>query len=114
MRTYLVLRTLTSTGRPFYFRFDEHGGPTENPVEAVMFKPTDVFLLQAEEAAARDYSHSGWHWERVRLTVTVEPLTSAEVAAIDQSLTANLRATALAKLTPRERATLGIVGPPPP
>jgi len=89
-----------------YFRFTDHGGLTDDPLEASRLK-IDEHLWMAEAHAMKNWPN--YIWERARLIVSVEPFSSPAVTrAMDESITTFIRRQALAKLSLNERKALGV------
>jgi hypothetical protein len=91
----------------FYFRWADHGGPTTELMEAASFTLGDPKLLEAEAYADKNFYH-GQEWFRVWRVMGFIPLTEEENLRQDRDVEAALRSAALAKLTPWERAALGL------
>lgn len=90
-----------------YFRFPEHGGLVDDPLQADFISSIDARLLAWEELSRHLWPKMTW--ERARLCVEVLPFANPQ--ALDAVIKEQLVKQALAKLTEQEKQALGLAGP---
>lgn len=104
-RIILAAADTTNSPLPRYFRFEEKGGQTHDPLAASYAENLDDNLGFMIDQAAREFPDI--RWAPQRLIIKVEPFSNFAMYK-EKLIDADTRRIALAKLSERERRVLGL------